>query len=205
MEYKTIKAEATGEFTEKRSRFLCHVKPVKTSEEATKFINEKKSKYWDATHNVYAYILREGNIMRYSDDGEPQGTAGMPVLEVLRREELFDLVVVVTRYFGGVLLGAGGLVRAYARGAKEAVLAGGIALMCLCQKYEMIIGYSLYERMKAVILENEAVIEDTEYADNIKITLYIKQDNSEKFLKTVTETTNGSVEPLLIGEIYMPI
>lgn len=205
MEYKTIRAEATGEFIEKRSRFLCHVKPVKTSEEAVAFINEKKSKYWDATHNVYAYILREGNIMRYSDDGEPQGTAGMPALEVLRREELFDLAVVITRYFGGVLLGAGGLVRAYARGAKEAVLAGGIAVMCLCEEYEITIGYALYERMKILISEHQAVIEDTEYADNIKITLSIKQTDSEKFIKSVTESTNGSVTPKLTGERYMPI
>ena len=205
MEYKTIRSEATGEFVERRSRFLCHVKPVTTPEEAIEFINEKKTKYWDATHNVYAYILREGNIMRYSDDGEPQGTAGMPALEVLRREEVYDLVVVITRYFGGVLLGAGGLVRAYARGAKEAIMAGGVAVMCLCEEYELTIGYAQYERMKNLIADHDAIINDTEYSDNIKITISIKQTGSENFLKAVTETTNGSVTPVLTGEMYMPI
>ena len=111
--YKTIRNAAEDEFVEKRSRFIGHALPVTTEEEALAFIAEMKSKYWDASHNVYAYILREGGIQRFSDDGEPQGTAGIPTLDVLRKEGLTDLVVVVTRYFGGILLGGGGLVRAY--------------------------------------------------------------------------------------------
>ena len=112
MEYKTIRLREEAEFIERRSRFIGHACPVKTEEEAVAFINEMKAKYWDASHNVYAYCLREGQIKRYSDDGEPQGTAGIPVLDVLQKSGVVDTAVVVTRYFGGILLGAGGLVRA---------------------------------------------------------------------------------------------
>ena len=116
-DYKTVAREASDEFVEKRSRFIGYVKPVKTEEEAVAFINQKRSEHWDARHNVYAYSLREGNIKRYSDDGEPSGTAGMPVLDVIVKNEIYDVCVVVTRYFGGVLLGTGGLVRAYSQGS----------------------------------------------------------------------------------------
>ena len=109
--YKTVKIESFGEFTEKRSRFIGYCKPVKTEEDATAFINEIRAKHWDARHNVYAYSLREGNLRRYSDDGEPSGTAGMPVLDVITKNGVYDVCVVVTRYFGGILLGKGGLVR----------------------------------------------------------------------------------------------
>ena len=120
-EYKTIKEASSDEFIVKKSRFIGYVKPVKTQEEALEFINEIKTKHWDATHNVHAYCLREGGIRRFSDDGEPQGTAGIPSLDVLLKEEVVDCCVVVTRYFGGIMLGAGGLVRAYSHGAKIAL------------------------------------------------------------------------------------
>ena len=119
--YKTVKNDANAEFIEKKSRFIGYCRPVKSQDEAVNFINEIRSIHRQATHNVYAYILREDNIMRYSDDGEPAGTAGVPVLEVLKKENLTDIAVVVTRYFGGVLLGAGGLVRAYGKSAKLGV------------------------------------------------------------------------------------
>ena len=124
--YRTVRHRASAEFIERKSRFIGHICPVQTQEEAVAFIQEQKSKYWDATHNVYAYVLREGQTRRYSDDGEPQGTAGIPVLDVLLKEELTDCVVVATRYFGGILLGTGGLVRAYGHTSKIAVDAGGI-------------------------------------------------------------------------------
>ena len=132
MEYKTIRLREEAEFIERRSRFIGHACPVKTEEEAVAFINEMKAKYWDASHNVYAYCLREGQIKRYSDDGEPQGTAGIPVLDVLQKSGVVDTAVVVTRYFGGILLGAGGLVRAYSHGASIALEAAGIVTMGLC-------------------------------------------------------------------------
>ncbi len=117
-DYKTVRAAASGELTEKRSRFIGYCKPVSTEEEATAFIASIRSRHWDARHNVYAYSLREGNLRRYSDDGEPSGTAGMPVLDVLQKSGVTDVCVVVTRYFGGVLLGTGGLVRAYSQAAR---------------------------------------------------------------------------------------
>ena len=115
-EYLTLKQEASDEFYEKRSRFIGYAKPVTTLEQATEFINTIRQKHWDATHNVYAYVLRDGQQRRYSDDGEPSGTAGVPVLDVLLKGNITDCCVVATRYFGGVLLGAGGLVRAYSQG-----------------------------------------------------------------------------------------
>ncbi len=205
MEYKTVKQEATGEFVEKRSRFLCHVKPVKTPEEAAAFINEKKSEYWDAKHNVYAYVLRENNITRYSDDGEPQGTAGMPVLDVLVHEKVYDAVVVITRYFGGILLGTGGLVRAYARGAKEALNAGGIATMCLCGRYEMSMSYSQFDRMKQILSKYSAVVCDTRYTDSIAVEFLIKKSDAEAFQKDVTDSANGTITPIFLSEGFEAI
>ena len=120
-DYKTVQKSSNDEFVEKRSRFIGYCTPVKSEQEAVDFINAKRSEHWNATHNVYAYSLREGNIKRYSDDGEPSGTAGMPVLEVITNNDVFDVCIVVTRYFGGVLLGTGGLVRAYSKGAKLAL------------------------------------------------------------------------------------
>ena len=119
-QYKTIENYGTAETVEKRSRFIAHARPVSSETEALEYLNSLKQKYWDARHNVYAYIIRENNIVRYSDDGEPGGTAGLPVLEILKREELSDIIVVVTRYFGGILLGTGGLVHAYSRRQRPA-------------------------------------------------------------------------------------
>ena len=137
-EYKTVEFESKDEFVEKKSRFIGYVKPVKTQEEATNFINSIKSKHWDATHNVSAFVLRENNIQRSSDDGEPSGTAGVPTLDVLLKENLVDVCVVVTRYFGGTLLGAGGLIRAYSHSSKIAVEAGHIITMAPCKVLSVI-------------------------------------------------------------------
>ena len=128
-EYKTVTMDTSDEFVEKRSRFIGYIRPVKTEEEAIAFINQIKSKHWDATHNVYAYCLREGQVKRYSDDGEPQGTAGIPTLDVLLKSEVTDVVVVTTRYFGGILLGGGGLVRAYSHAASLALAKAQVVTM----------------------------------------------------------------------------
>lgn len=202
MEYSTIKNEASTSFFEKRSEFICHVKPVKTPDEAGEFINEKKLKYWDATHNVYAYILREGNIMRYSDDGEPQGTAGIPVLEVLKKENLCDLVVVVTRYFGGIMLGGGGLVRAYSRGAKEAIDAGIIIKMCECNIFEADFPYTYLGKIISLISQYEGVVINTQYTDNVMIRFYISQQNSDAFIKSVIDETNGAILPQAVERVF---
>ena len=147
MQYRTIRAAASAEFVEKRSRFIGYISPVTTQQDAIAFIDSIKSKHWDATHNVPAYIIRNGNICRFSDDGEPQGTAGMPALNVLQKEELTDCVLVVTRYFGGILLGGGGLVRAYSHAAKIAVDAGGIVSRAECIIVKIRCDYTFYGRL----------------------------------------------------------
>ena len=134
-EYKTVELESCDYFVEKKSKFIGYAKPVSTQDEAVEFINSIKSKHWDATHNVYAYVLRENNTQRYSDDGEPSGTAGVPVLDVILKENVTDVCIVATRYFGGTLLGAGGLVRAYSHTSKIALDAAHIITMANCQIY----------------------------------------------------------------------
>ena len=172
-EYRTVGKAAQDEFVEKRSRFIGYVKPVQTEEEATAFIAEMKSRHWDATHNVYAYILREGQLQRYSDDGEPQGTAGIPVLDVLQKSHVTDVVVVVTRYFGGILLGGGGLVRAYSHGASIALQAGG--------------------RVGSLIPECGGVIDHTDFTENVGISFHMPPENIEGFARQLADATNGQV------------
>ena len=155
---------------ERRSRFIGHAAPVKTEEEAVAFINEMKAKYWDATHNVYAYCLRDGQIKRYSDDSEPQGTAGIPTLDVLQKSGVTDTVVVVTRYFGGVLLGAGGLVRAYSHGASIALEAAGIVTMRECVMASLSCDYNQYGRLQALIPECGGTVDDTVFGE--RVTMY---------------------------------
>ena len=166
-DYKTPTIEAHGEFTEKRSRFIGYCKPVTSEEEATRFISQIRSKHWDARHNVYAYSLREGNIKRYSDDGEPSGTAGMPVLDVIVKNEVFDVCVVVTRYFGGILLGTGGLVRAYSQAAKLALDAGKVALMELCAVCTVHCSYNQYGKVSSLIIDNSSGLDGTDYGADV--------------------------------------
>lgn len=190
-EYKTVEKENNDEFIEKKSRFIGYIKPVKTQEEAVEFINSIKSRHWDATHNVYAYVLRENNIQRYSDDGEPSGTAGVPVLDVLLKNELVDVCVVVTRYFGGTMLGAGGLVRAYSHGSKIAVDAGGIITMTPCKVLTVNVAYSFYERMNILLNDFGANIEGSDFADDVKISFSLKTDKVEALQSKLTELSNG--------------
>lgn len=175
-EYKTVEFESKDEFVEKKSRFIGYVKPVKTQEEATNFINSIKSKHWDATHNVSAFVLRENNIQRSSDDGEPSGTAGVPTLDVLLKENLVDVCVVVTRYFGGTLLGAGGLIRAYSHSSKIAVEAGHIITMAPCKVLSVSVDYSFYDRLNILLSEFNANIENSEFTDNVTITFSVREN-----------------------------
>ena len=146
IKYKTIYKEAEAEIIEKKSKFIATVRPVKTEEEAQSFIEEMRKKYWDATHNVFAYQIGERNqIQRFSDDGEPSGTAGLPVLDVLKGEDVKDVAIVVTRYFGGTLLGTGGLVRAYGKAAKEGLLEAGIIEKKLYRRFHVITDYSSWK------------------------------------------------------------
>lgn len=201
-EYKTVEFEAADEFIEKKSKFIGYVKPVKTQEEAAEFINSIKSKHWDATHNVSAYVLRENNIQRSSDDGEPSGTAGVPVLDVLLKENLVDVCVVVTRYFGGVLLGAGGLIRAYSHGSKIAVNAGNIITMAQCKILESSVDYSFYERLNILLNEFSANIINSDFSDVVTVKFSLKSDLVSALSSKLTELSNGKFTLLEIGEKF---
>jgi len=204
-EYRTVEFEAYDEFVEKKSRFIGYVKPVKTKEEAQDFINSIKSKHWDATHNVSAYVLKENNIQRSSDDGEPSGTAGVPVLDVLLKEKLVDVCVVVTRYFGGTLLGAGGLIRAYSHGSKIAVEAGNIITMANCKILSVSVDYSFYDRLNILINDMGAVIEKTSFTDNVCVELSIKEDRADALSDKLTELNMGKYSLTEVGEKFAKV
>ena len=194
MGYKTIYAKAEDSFIEKKSEFIGYIAPVKTNDEAIEFINSIKSKHRKATHNVYAYILRDNNITRYSDDGEPQGTAGVPVLDVLQKEGLTDICVVVTRYFGGILLGGGGLVRAYSHGCKIAVDASKIMDMCDCFELTITTDYNSYGKINYILPNFEVKILTTDFTDEVTIKLLAKIEIVDSLEKEIVEITNGKVK-----------
>ncbi len=204
-EYKTLISAAQDEFTEKRSRFIGYARPVTSEKEALDFIAEIKSKHWDAKHNVFAYSLREGNICRYSDDGEPSGTAGMPVLGVIQKSGLMDCAVVVTRYFGGILLGGGGLVRAYSHAASIGIAAAGIATMRMCLICNLSCDYNQYGRLSALIPECGGSVRDTSFSECVSITFSMTQDDYSKFAPKLADATGGSVIAAVSGEEFIAI
>ena len=173
--YRTVKQETNAEFIEKRSKFIGYIKPVQTEEEAIAFIQSIKSKHWDATHNVYAYSLREGQTRRYSDDGEPQGTAGIPTLDVLQKADITDAVVVVTRYFGGILLA------------------------------ELICDYNQYGRIASLIPECVGVIDDTVFEDTVQIKFHMAHEDFQAFEKRLADTTCGAVKAVVTGKAFFAV
>ena len=192
--YTTVKSQAEAEIVEKRSRFIATVKPVQTEEEALEFLNMLKQKYWNATHNVYAYIIEENSIMRYSDDGEPGGTAGLPVLDMLKKSGLTNLIVVVTRYFGGVLLGTGGLVHAYSKSAKAGVDAAGILDMVLCREIKIECEYTNLGKLQNELSKWENVIkEEPEYSDKVIMPVYVPVSKAENFSSAIVDKMNAQV------------
>lgn len=192
-----------SEFVEKRSRFISHLWPIETEEEAQDHIREMKSKYYDARHNCWCYLLGQ-NTMRYSDDGEPQGTAGQPMLKVFERENVTNVCCVVTRYFGGILLGAGGLTRAYSKGAKDALAAAGAATMGLWAQVAVPCSYALFERVKLEIAALGGVIDDTDYGADICLYVSMMSDTVEQMQKRLTELSSGSLKLEVLGEEYRP-
>ncbi len=204
-DYLTLEKEAFDEFTEKRSRFIGYAKPVSTQQEAADFINKIKSKHWDATHNVYAYVLRDGQQKRYSDDGEPSGTAGVPVLDVLLKENLTDCAVVATRYFGGVLLGAGGLVRAYSHTSKIAVTAARIIKMSLCSVLLVECDYNFYGRLTTLIPSFGGITENADFGENVTVTFYLPAEKEELFKAQLTEQSFGKFSAVKISSKYAQI
>ena len=200
--WTTVKEAATASFVERKSEFIGHITPVKTEEEAIAFVNKIKKQYADAKHNVYAYLLRENNITRFSDDGEPHGTAGLPVLDVLRKEGVTDVAVVVTRYFGGILLGTGGLVRAYSQGAKMALDAAGKSVVEKLLVFSLRVNYSDLQKAEP-ILDNQTLLKlDTVYADDVTITAAIREAEYPPLEKALTERTNGRAILKVEGERF---
>lgn len=203
-EYFVPAGSGEAEFVEKRSSFLGHVRFAETEDAAREFINDMKKKHYDARHNCWCYIIREGTV-RYSDDGEPQGTAGLPMLEVFRREGVENVVCVVTRYFGGVLLGTGGLLRAYTKSAKDALDAAGIAAVRRWVKLETVCPYSLLERMKTECMALEGAVSDVEYGADVRMSFLLPEAKAEAFCARVTELSAGQSSAKAVGEELMPV
>lgn len=189
------------EFTEKKSRFIGRVWPVETEEEALAHIQAMKKQHYDATHNCWAYVIKDGAV-RFSDDGEPGGTAGMPMVQVLQKENLFNVCCVVTRYFGGTLLGAGGLVRAYTRGAKIAVDAAGKSMKRVWSVLYLPCPYTFYERIKLEVAAFDGIIRDTQFGAEVEFEILIAQGKAQAFLDKITDMTAGTVEGMETGLEY---
>ena len=200
-EYLVPTAFGEAEFVEKKSRFIGRVWPVETEEEALAKIQEMKKQHYDATHNCWAYIIRDGAV-RFSDDGEPGGTAGMPMIQVLQKEGLNNIVCVVTRYFGGILLGAGGLVRAYTKGAKIAVDAAGKSMKRVWDVLYVPCPYTYYERLKLEIEAFGGVLRDTQFGAEVELEILLPEAVSKSFLDRITDMTAGTVEGLQTGQEY---
>ncbi len=194
MEYKTISGRCEARFIEKKSEFIGYLAPVSAEDEAVSFINEIRAMHRKAAHNCYAYILRENSIARHSDDGEPGGTAGVPIYEVLRKEELTDVVCVVTRYFGGVLLGAGGLVRAYTRGAKDAVDSAAIKVMAMAENVKISLDYALYGRLPQIFAEFDTRTVKEEFGEGVEISLWVREELCQGLCDKLVDACNGKVK-----------
>ncbi len=200
-EYLVPTGYGEDEFVEKKSRFIGRIWLVETEEEALEKIQAMKKQHYDATHNCWAYIIKDG-AMRFSDDGEPGGTAGMPMVQVLQREGLYNVVCVVTRYFGGVLLGAGGLVRAYTKGAKIAVDAAGKSMKRVWDVLYLPCPYTWYERVKLEIAAFGGILRATEFGAEVELEILLPQAQTQPFLARVTDMTAGTVEAMTTGQEY---
>lgn len=190
--YKTVRQDGISEYTEKKSRFISYVYPVSAESDALSKLEKLRKKHYDATHVVFAYKIKENNIQRFSDDGEPQGTAGVPVLEVINKGELTDVMIAVVRYFGGTLLGAGGLVRAYSKSASLGVASAIPVNMCECTLFDIECPYTLLGKLQNTLSANGAKKNDIIYADNITLKYYIKEEDLDKLIKDITEVSNGT-------------
>lgn len=198
---KIVIEGAQGEIIEKKSRFIATVKPVNDESEAVAFIDEIKKKYWDARHNCSAFVIGEHNeLTRCSDDGEPSGTAGRPMLEVLLGEEVHNVAVVVTRYFGGVLLGTGGLVRAYQAAVKEGLACAKIAVQRKGKIYALTMEYNEWGRVQSYLASNSYNIESTDYSDKVFSKIIVPVSDLEQATKQLVEITNGKIDIEEIGD-----
>ena len=203
--YKTLMKASSGEFVVNKSRFIGYGCPCETEEDALAFLAAIRAKHKDATHNCYAYIIGPNmGVMRYSDDGEPGGTAGMPIIEVMKARGVVNCAVVVTRYFGGVLLGAGGLVRAYAQGSKGALDAAGVVVMEKSAHHLVEVDYSTWQRLEYFLRSAPVIIEHTEFGASVVCTLMVRKRDEEALLAEITRVTDARAETLPDGELYYP-
>lgn len=200
--YTTLKGEGTGVFEEKRSEFIGVAAHIDCEKDAQELIKRIKAKHHDARHNVFAYVCNSGNVQRYSDDGEPQGTAGIPVLDVIRKSGLDDVCIVVTRYFGGILLGAGGLVRAYTAAAKIAVDEAGIVTYEKYTEFRIVLNYSDYQKILAKLPSFNAKIDDTDFGSDVTLKIALRAPLADSFFLFVKELFNDKVKAEIIGERY---
>lgn len=203
-EYLVPFEDGESEFVEKRSRFISHLWRVESEAEARARIEEMKKKYYDARHNCWCYLLREGNVVRYSDDGEPQGTAGQPMLNVFQREGVSNVCCVVTRYFGGVLLGAGGLTRAYTKGAKDVLDTVGVARMSLWTLWDVPCTYPLLERVKLEAAACGGVVRGADYGADITLRTAFPAGGAETFAARLRELSAGGLAMTAAGEEFLP-
>jgi uncharacterized YigZ family protein len=205
-EYLTISSVGNGEYTEKKSRFLGEIHPVTTEEEAAAVVAQARKRYYDARHHCYAWILGDdGSVKKASDDGEPSGTAGIPILKVIDGAGLRNVVVVVTRYFGGTLLGTGGLVRSYTQAAQAAVANAQIARMCRCRVYRIGIAYSLLDKLLYYLRTNEIEPYEQIYTDSVSMCITVEEERAEQIVSGIVSLTGGTVEAELLEEGFFPI
>ena len=191
MDYKTISDTATATIYEKKSEFIANIAHVKTEKEAIDFLNSMRKKYYDATHNCFAYIIKDEKIERQSDDGEPAKTAGMPILEVIRHSGLEDVIVVVTRYYGGTLLGTGGLVRAYTQSAQAGIKSAEVLHYTLCTDYIINIDYSLYDKLLVLLKKHNAKVLDTQFLQDVSIEFRTIKNTDTELLNNISIMTKG--------------
>ncbi len=203
-EYFVPTRPSETEFTEKRSTFIGHVWPVETEEEARARIDETRKKYHDARHNCWCYLIKDGPV-RYSDDGEPQGTAGQPMLNVFQKEKVVNVCCVATRYFGGVLLGAGGLVRAYTQSAKDALDAAGISVVRRWVAMEVPCSYARFEEVRRTVLRFGGVEEDIDYGADVLLSVLIPEERAAEFSAHLVDATAGTIEAMEAGEAFRAV
>ena len=203
--FKTVQQASNALLIEKKSKFIASVSPVSCEEEALSFLKSIKTQYPDASHHVYAYIIDENNIFRYSDDGEPGGTAGMPVLDTIRKENIVDVIVVVTRYFGGTLLGTGGLVRAYTAAAQKGINAAGVINRALCNIILICADYTLVGKIQYKIAADNLILTDTLYENDVKFFVCCLPENTNKLISEITDLTNGRALCTVIEQKYVDL
>ena len=202
-EYITISGESTAEYCDKHSRFIANAYHCESEQQAGEIISSLKTKYWDAKHNVYAYVLKDGTA-RFSDDGEPHGTAGKPVLDVIKGSGAVDLLVVVTRYFGGILLGTGGLVRAYSTSARDAVQVAERVAMRPCKEYEIVCDYSSHMRLVNLIENSGGSINNTTFTDNVTVEFMLRLEDCAPFEDKLRETFSSKIHAKSKKKLLFP-